>query len=128
MTIPTEHREALAGLVSTDCGGSCRRTHNISDERPRIVAILPRGESIRNFVYSGMLDSLSANADVKALSVIPSEEFRRFLTNQAYTVEPLPIIPERYPVRVLRELLDMAHGRHLWSQAAQCRWMERDAD
>ena len=35
---------------------------------------------------------------------------------------------ERWIVRIHRELLDMAHGRWLWSEAAQERWRLRDRE
>ena len=95
--------------------------------RPSIVVILPRGEAIRNVVYSGTLDQLSAAANLTALSVFPSEDIRRFM-EQSCTVQPLRNVPERYVVGALREVLDMAHGRHLWSKAAQERWMVRDSE
>lgn len=96
--------------------------------RPRIVTLLPRGEAIRNFVYSGSLDELSCDAEITALSVIPSEDLRQLLTSRSFTLRPLEFYPERYLVRLVRELLDMAHGRNLWSKAAQERWYLRDVE
>ena len=40
---------------------------------------------------------------------------------------PLEIEVERWPVRIQREILDLAHGRWLWSEAAKRRWELRDA-
>jgi hypothetical protein len=109
--------------------------HSVSTEaaiaeavKPRIVALLPRGEAIRNFVYTGSLDELSQSAEITALSVIPTEELRRFLANRSFHLRPLKTYPERYPVRLLREVLDLAHGRNLWSKAAQERWYLRDVE
>jgi hypothetical protein len=96
--------------------------------KPRIVTLLPRGEAIRNFVYTECLDELSRSADITALSVIPTDELQRFLSSRSFDLQPLETYPERYPVRLLRELLDLAHGRKLWSKAAQERWYLRDVE
>jgi hypothetical protein len=96
--------------------------------RPRVVTLLPRGEAIRNFVYSGSLQKLSQNVDITVLSVIPSAELRELLSAGPFSLQPLRSHREQWPVRFAREILDMSHGRHLWSKAAQERWMLRDHD
>ncbi len=96
------------------------------DDRPCIVAILPRGEAIRNFVYSGALDKVAQFAKVIIFSVIPSEEIRALLENRYEMVIELAEIHERWIVRFTREILDIAHGRYLWSEAAKERWRRRD--
>jgi len=95
-------------------------------ESRRIVAVLPRGEAIRNFVFGGALDLVSREADVHVLSVMPDEEIRGMMTARYASVAELQQIPEVWPVRIQREILDMAHGRWLWSEAAQDRWRLRD--
>jgi hypothetical protein len=97
-------------------------------ERPRIVVILPRGEAIRNFVYSGALDATARHASLTLLSVIPSEETETVLRARYGEVLQLRQNEERWIVRILRELLDTAHGRWLWSKAAQHRWQLRTAE
>lgn len=94
--------------------------------RPRIVTLLPRGEAIRNFVYSGSLTTLSENADITVLSVIPSTELSQVLNDGPFEVRPLEAHRERWAVNATREVLDMAHGRMLWSKAAQERWLIHD--
>jgi hypothetical protein len=96
--------------------------------RPRIVVLLPRGEAIRNFVYTGALDRLSKTAEVAVLSVIPSDELRDVLSGGAFSLLPLRHVGESYVVGAIRDLLDMAHGRKLWSKAAQERWYLRDQE
>ncbi|HEX6964843.1 MAG TPA: hypothetical protein VF166_03515 [Gemmatimonadaceae bacterium] len=93
-----------------------------------VVAILPRGEAIRNFVHTGTLDTLDRAGELTVLSVLPSDDVLASLSARYPRVRPLEEIPERYPVRILRELLDMAHGRHLWSAAARERWRLRDVE
>lgn len=103
-----------------------RQTSIASDAR--IVAILPRGEAIRNFVYTGALDEAAGGIDVTLLSVLPNEEVAALLKERYGDVIPLLPAGERWAVRLLRELLDMAHGRWLWSEAAAERWRLRDLE
>jgi len=93
-----------------------------------IVCIFPRGEAIRNFAYGGTLEALRERCGCAVLSVKPNEAIWQYLQDRCPTLELLREFPERYPVRILREVLDMAHGRWLWSAAAQERWRLRDAE
>ena len=43
-------------------------------DHPRLLAVLPRGEAIRNFVYGGVLDRFAQEGEVAVLSVAPSAE------------------------------------------------------
>jgi hypothetical protein len=93
-----------------------------------LLAILPRGEAIRNFVYSGALDQIAENVKVTVLSVMPNAEIRNVLETRYGRAYELPHIPERRVVGTVRELLDTAHGRWLWSEAARSRWEVRDVE
>ena len=101
---------------------------NRSSDAPHVVAIFPRGEAIRNFVYSGALDEVRESARLTMLSVLPSPEVEQALRQHADEVLELRDVPERWPVRFAREILDLAHGRWLWSEAARERWRLRDAE
>jgi len=93
-----------------------------------IVAIFPRGEAIRNFAYADALETLQPECGCAILSVRPNDDVWQLLACQCLALQPLTEFNERYPVRILRELLDMAHGRWLWSEAAQERWRLRDSE
>ncbi|MFN0086390.1 MAG: hypothetical protein ACKVX9_13465 [Blastocatellia bacterium] len=93
-----------------------------------ITVILPRGETYRNFVYSGVLRELSARAEVTLLAVYPNEEVRGVLAAEVGRALPLQEHRDRWVPRFLREILDMSHGRLLWSGAARERWRLRDAE
>ncbi len=41
---------------------------------------------------------------------------------------PLKVYRDKWCVRILREVLDLSHGRRLWSGAARERWRLRDAE
>src|SRR5262245_41891643 len=103
-------------------------TRNSHDHLPGIVAILPRGETFRNFVYTGALDNLAEEADLTVLSIVPNDEFLQMLSSKYERAFPLTEIQDKWQVRILREILDMAHGRWLWSGAARERWRLRDAE
>ena len=93
-----------------------------------VVFVFPRGEAIRNFAYAGALDALHRECGCAILSVKPNEEIWQHLARRSNDVRVLEEFHERYPVRILRDLLDVAHGRWLWSQAAQERWRLRDRE
>jgi hypothetical protein len=94
----------------------------------RVVVILPRGEAIRNFVYTGVLERLSRDAEVTLLTVVPGEEYAELLSRHVRAVVPLREVRERWIVRIAREFVDLAHGRWLWSEAAKNRWRHRDLE
>lgn len=100
----------------------------MSRSQSNIVVILPRGETFRNFIYTNALDDLAKQAELTILSVFPSEEFRRMLSDRFGRALPLREHRDRWRVRILREVLDMSHGRWLWSGAARDRWRLRDAE
>jgi hypothetical protein len=91
-----------------------------------LLAILPRGEAIRNFVYTGALDRVAQSGRVSVLSVLPSPQIEDLLCSRYGSVVELKSITDRWFVRIQTELLDMAHGRWLWSEAARERWRIRD--
>lgn len=97
-----------------------------SDNRARIVALIPRGEVIRNFVYTGALDEIAENAHLSLLTVSAEAEIGSMLEERFGDVYSLKDFREKWLVRVQREILDMAHGKWLWSRAAQERWRLRD--
>lgn len=93
-----------------------------------IVAIIPRGEVLRNFGFTGALDRIASRASLSLISVTPPESCREIMERSATNVFPLTEFPEHWLVRIQREMLDIAHGRQLWSRAAQARWRTRDLE
>ena len=94
----------------------------------RILALIPRGEVIRNFVYSGAFDDVAENAELTLMSVDTNAETQRTLRERFGTIYPLKEYPERWIVRFQREILDISHNRWIWSRAAQERHRLRDAE
>lgn len=99
-----------------------------TDDRGHILAIIPRGEVLRNFEYSGTFAEVARHARLSLLTVLPNEDLVRDLRAKYDAVHPLTEVTEAWPVRFQRELLDVAHGKWLWSKAAQERWRIRDAE
>src|SRR5204863_8789381 len=116
----------LGGAGGTDaCTGELRRriAMNGSDStRPRILGLLPRGEAIRIFAYSGALEELATGSDLTRASVIPSQEVLALLETKFGPILELDDHPQPWRAGIWHELLDLAHGRWLWSEAAQERW------
>ena len=115
--IDIESIEGTKGLVSDT---------NITNQR--IAVIFPRGEVIRNFVYTGMLDSLAAESELHLFTVAPGEEFEEMLTGICDSVYPLTEDEDKWIVRIQREIIDTAHNRWIWSRAAQERSRLRDQE
>lgn len=93
-----------------------------------IVAIVPRGEVIRNFEYSGTFEQISSRAGLSLLAVSMNSGINDQLLAKYSNVFPLDEVHEAWIVRFQREILDTAHGRWLWSRAAQERWRIRDLE
>jgi hypothetical protein len=89
--------------------------------------IVPRGEAVRNFLYSDTLSVLCQHARITLLSVVHDEKFvsrfRRYVEN----IIPLADCQERWIVTALRTLIHEAHFRWLWSEVAKNVWEIRDA-
>lgn len=95
---------------------------------PNIVVIIPRGEVLRNLVYSGTLDELARYTKLSLLSISINGVTDLLLWEKYSKLYPLHEIEESWFVRIQREILELAHGRWLWSRAAQERFRLRDQE
>lgn len=91
-------------------------------DKPHIVLVIPRGEAVRNFLYSDTLKVLSKNARVTLLSVLHDEQFCNRFGPLVDAIIPLNHRPEHRIVANFRHLLHEAHFRWLWSKVAQNVW------
>ncbi len=99
-----------------------RRQSRAELRRPHIVVVVPRGEAVRNFIYSDTLRLLSEKARVSLLSVVTNEAI---LAKARPFVEEIITIEEHaaHPLAAyLRTLVENAHDRWLWSKVAQNNW------
>ncbi len=62
------------------------------------------------------------------MSVAPSDDIVSLLRSRYGEITKLDNERERWFVRFQREILDLAHGRWLWSEAAKVRWQLRDVE
>jgi hypothetical protein len=99
---------------------------NKKGERPRIVLVVPRGEAVRNFLYSDTLTTLAEHAQVTLLSVVHDDVFLARFSDRVDEIIPLRHYPSPRWVAQLRTLTINAHDRWLWSGVAQNNWELRD--
>ena len=97
------------------------------DDLQKIAVVIPRGEVIRNFVHSGVLDLIAEKVSVSTISVSLNDEINKQLNGKFGEIYPLIEYPERWLVRFEREILETAHNRWLWSPAARSRVRRHDS-
>ena len=68
---------------------------------PHVIAVLPRGEALRNFVYSGALELVAEQTDLTVLSVMPNDRIRALLDSRYPCVIPLDTNIEEHELRAL---------------------------
>lgn len=93
--------------------------------RKRILVVIPRGECLRNFVFSEFLTHLRESAEVILLSVVSNEAFRSDPAVSACEVIPLDYAQEPKAAIATRFVLDRAHMR--WSNTVFYRY-KREAE
>jgi hypothetical protein len=94
--------------------------------KPHIVLVVPRGEAVRNFLYSDTLRILSEGARVTLLSVVDDGEFTEHFAHHAEQILPLREYQPSRLASYVRSLTESAHDRWLWSAVAQNSWKIRD--
>jgi hypothetical protein len=94
----------------------------------KILVILPRGETIRNFVYSGVIDSLKSQYFITLVAVKPNKEIWEILKNNGDELIELKEQNWNYSYRLFNDIYDLAHNRFVWSEAAKVRWNMRDVE
>jgi hypothetical protein len=93
---------------------------------PRVVIVIPRGEAVRNFIYSDALRILSERARVVVLTVVVEEEVLAKARPFAEEIIQIEEHPAPKAAAYLRTVIENAHDRRLWSKVAQNNWELRD--
>lgn len=128
----SDHRfmkfERSGRIDGSNMPGPQEHSDSPAHEKPGIFVIVPRGEVIRNFVYTGTLDRLAKDANLHLLTVAPNAEFSDMLRSKCDSIYPLTDFNERWIVRIQREIIDVAHNRWIWTRAAQERSRLRDQE
>ena len=65
------------------------RPSRVTAREPRIVLVVPRGEAVRNFLYSDTLSTLASKARVIVLSVVNDEALLSGVRNDIDELVPL---------------------------------------
>jgi hypothetical protein len=78
-------------------------------DKKHIVLIVPRGEAVRNFLYSDTIKVLSANADVTVLSVVDDPEFLKQFREYTKEIIKLEEYKEHRFINFLRALIHDSH-------------------
>ena len=94
--------------------------------RPHILLVIPRGEAVRNFLYSDTLKVLKQNARVTVLTVVYDDELLGRIGALADEIIPLKEFHAHPLPAYLRTVIENAHDRRLWSKVAQNNWELRD--
>ena len=118
--------DTISSAVAAHAGSSAATKPG--QRTPRLLAALPRGEAIRNFVYSHALDIVAQDVDVTVATVVPNAEVAALLEERYGELLRLELHRERWPAGATCEALELAHGRYLWSEAAKERWRLRDLE
>lgn len=94
----------------------------------KILIILPRGETIRNFIYSDIVKDLRLKHHVTLHAVKPNDEVWNLLKEHSDELIELKEEKFSYSYRLFFEIFDLAHNRYMWSEAAKVRWEMRDVE
>jgi len=96
--------------------------------KPCIAFVIPRGEVIRNFVYSGITDMLRRRYRLVFFTVLPNATLEGYLRSKCDALYELKPLELTYKSRVIIEMGDLAHNKYLWSEASRVRWNMRDVE
>ncbi|MCO6164199.1 hypothetical protein [Flavobacterium sp. NRK F7] len=96
--------------------------------KPQILIILPRGETIRNFIYTGIVKDIMKYFHVTLYAVKPNETIWKLLAENSNQLYELKTEKFSYRYKIFFEIFDLAHNRYMWSEAAKVRWEMRDVE
>ena len=119
----TANEEAIAELPAPT---NSEASEAVDKSKPHIVLIVPRGEAVRNTLYSDTLKVLSKNARLTLLSVVDDEAFRARFESQLERFVPLKEFEQAKKVAYLRTAIEDAHFRWIWSAVARNKWERHD--
>ncbi len=97
------------------------------ENKPHIVLVVPRGEAVRNFLYSDTLALVSQHARVSLLTITDDEKFMGRFKPFTERIIPLKLYDEHKLVLYLRGIIQEAHFRWLWSEVAKNHFETGDA-
>lgn len=96
--------------------------------KQKIAIILPRGEAIKNFVYSGITDELRKDFIVDFFSVVPNLEIKKYLQEKCDRFYELSPEKEAFDKKAQQhnEILKIAHAKKLNSVTGNLKLLKDD--
>lgn len=95
--------------------------------RPHIVLVVARGEAVRNFVFSSTLQTLGRRARVTLLSLVDHGEVIAHARPHVEQILPLNDYRHNSLAAFTTDVLNTAHYRWIWTEAAKYYWGKHDA-
>ena len=93
----------------------------------KLVIILPRGESIKNFVYSGITDALRSHYKIVFFSIVPNNEIKEFLISKCDVFYELEENSHKNIfINELHKILQIAHAKKLNSVTGNLKILKND--
>lgn len=93
----------------------------------RLLIILPRGEAIKNFVYSGVVDALRIDFEVVLYSVVPNEKIKEYLISKCDAFYELKEEqPNKLVSSEIKKILQIAHSKNLNSVTGNLKMVKDD--
>ena len=90
--------------------------------KPNIILVIARGEAIRNFIFSEMLNVLHKKSNITILSLITNGEIKKYSSPFVKKIIPLKKYKENSFVIFFREIVHTAHYRWNWTEASKYYW------
>ena len=92
-----------------------------------MVMILPRGESIKNFVYAGISDELRKQFNLVFFSVVPDAAIKKYLIDKCDAFYELPNIADKNKfASEIKQVLEIAHLNNLNSVTGNLKIVKDD--
>ena len=94
----------------------------------KLVIILPRGESVKNFVYSGITDALRKHYTIVFFSIVPNLEIKEYLNSKSdcfYKLEQTKY--KNIYATELKKVLEIAHAKKINSVTGNLKLLKDDS-
>jgi hypothetical protein len=95
----------------------------------KVIVILPRGEAIKNFVYSGITDALRQHYEIIFFSVVPNEEMKAYLISKSDSFYELKESKMQHRfAEEIKHVLQIAHANKLNSVTGNLKIIKDDLE
>ena len=94
--------------------------------KKKIVLLTSRGETLRNFIYSGVTDLISRDLEVIIYSLVKEDFIPENIRKNISQYHKLKFYNEKKIILILRKIIHWAHFREQWTYTAQNHWATHD--